>query len=241
MLAGAGPFTVFAPTNAAFALIPEADLTALLADKDALSDVLLYHVISGKLLASDVVAADYLTTENGGIVPVTTAGGAKIGGVAISQTDLVVRNGVIHVIDAVLLPPPTIAEIAGANPAFETLTAAVGAAGLGGALDGEMLFTVFAPDDDAFAKVPSADLEALLADKPALTDVLLYHALDGVVPARVAITLTTAAAKNGKSLALAYDADTKVLTVNGATVKQADVWARNGIIHVIDSVLLPAN
>ncbi|MFO0750081.1 MAG: fasciclin domain-containing protein [Myxococcota bacterium] len=242
VLAGAGPFTVFAPTNAAFAAIPEADLNALLADKTALSDVLLYHVVSGTELAADVVASDYLKTENGGIVPIASgAGGAKIGAATITQTDLRVRNGVIHVIDAVLTPPPTIAEIAATNPDFETLLAAVTAAGLGPALDGAALYTVFAPNDAAFAKIPSADLNALVADVPALTNVLLYHALDGVVPARVARTLTTATAKNGGALAISYDGSSEVLSINASKVIAADVWARNGVIHVIDTVLMPPN
>jgi transforming growth factor-beta-induced protein len=238
-LAGEGPFTVFAPTDAAFALIPAATLQGLLADKEALSDVLLYHVVGDRKLAADVVASTHLVMANGAIAPISTVGGAHIGAAAITMTDIAASNGVIHVIDAVLLPPPTIAEIAAGNPDFETLVAAASAAGLVDDLAGDTLLTVFAPNDDAFAEVPAATLDALLADVPALVDVLLYHAVAGVVPASVATTLTTATMLNGDSVSLSFDAGTETLTVNGATVIGADIWARNGVIHVIDAVLLP--
>ena len=241
-LDGAGPFTVFAPTNAAFAAIPAADLNALLADKEALTDVLLYHVRDGEADATAVTAASHLTMKNGAIVPITVgASGAMIQGAKITSTDVAAANGLIHIIDAVITPPPTLAEIAASNADFETLYAAVGAAGLGGALDSAGPFTVFAPTDAAFAAVPSADLDALLADVPALNNVLLYHVADGIVPSSVAAGLTTAAMKNGQSIALSYDAMDGILTLNGSSeVVGADVWARNGVIHIIDAVLFPA-
>ena len=239
VLDGPGPFTVFAPTDAAFAALPAGALDGLLADETALADVLLYHVVSGTELAADVVAADFLTMENGAIAPITTEGGARIGGVAITTTDIRVKNGVIHVIDAVLLPPPSIAELVVANDDLQTLLAAVQAADLATTLDGEALFTVFAPTDDAFAEIPAATLSALIADVPALTDVLLYHVVDGVVPARVAITLTSATMKNGDSVTIAYDAGMGTLDIGPARVTTTNVWARNGVVHVIDQVLLP--
>jgi len=241
VLDGAGPFTVFAPTDAAFALLPAGAIDGLLADKTALADVLLNHVYSGALLASDVVAKEYLVMENGALTPITTAGGAKIGGVAISTVDIETKNGIIHVIDAVVMPLPTITETVVAGASFSTLETAVVTAGLASALDGDDLFTVFAPTDAAFGEIPAATLSALVADVPALTNVLLYHVVDGVVPASIAVGLTTAAMKNGDSVALSYDAGAMVLSVNGASVTAANVWARNGVIHVIDGVLLPPN
>ena len=239
-LAGDGPLTVFAPTNDAFALIPAADLDALLADVPALTDVLTYHVIGGELMAADVVGADYLTMLNGAIAPIATADGAAISGAAISMTNIRARNGVVHLIDAVMVPPPTIAGIVGTNPDFSTLLAAVDAAGLVETLDGPGPFTVFAPNNAAFDKVDSAALSSLLGDQAALTDVLLYHVADGVVPAAVAITLSSATMKNGEAIALAYEMATQTLSVNASSdVIGANVYARNGVIHVIDTVLFP--
>jgi len=238
-LDGDGPFTVFAPTNAALAAVPEADLNALLADSEALTDVLTYHVFAGTLPASEVVAAEYVTMLNGAIAPVSTASGASIAGATISQTDVRARNGVIHVIDAVMFPPPTIAEIVATNPDFSTLLAAVDAAGLVEALGGDGPFTVFAPNDAAFDKVDDTALANLLADQTALTDVLLYHVVDGVVPASVAITLDSATMKNGDDVAIDFETSTEALTVNESTVISADIYARNGVIHVIESVLFP--
>ncbi|TNF26358.1 MAG: fasciclin domain-containing protein [Deltaproteobacteria bacterium] len=238
-LAGEGPFTLFAPTNAALAAIPEADLNALLGDSEALADLLTYHVHAGALRAADVVAEPYLTMVNGAIAPLATADGVRIAGSGIAQTDIRARNGVIHVIDAVMTPPPTIAEIVATHPDFTTLLAAVDAAGLVETLAGAGPFTVFAPNDDAFAKVDESALAALLDDQTALTDVLLYHVADGVVPAAVAITLDSATMMNGEAVAIDYSAATQSLSVNASTVIGADIYARNGVIHVVDSVLFP--
>jgi transforming growth factor-beta-induced protein len=238
-LNGPGPFTVFAPTNAAFAKIPSADLTALLADKPALTDVLLFHVLDGTNLAAQVTAATHFTMKNGALAPIVVGSSATIAGSTITSTDIKVRNGVIHIIDTVMMPAPTIAEIVTDNADFSTLLAAVGAAELATTLDEDGPFTVFAPNNAAFAKVPSADLTALLANKAGLTDVLLYHVYNGVVPASVAVTLTTATMANGDALPISYNMQTEVLTVGGAKVTGVDIWARNGVIHVIDTVLFP--
>ena len=103
-LKGDGPFTVFAPTDDAFAKLPEGTVEALLDDPEQLSAILTYHVVAGKLMAADVVAADSLQTVQGGELDVDTSDGARIGGAAIVQTDITTSNGVIHVIDTVLLP-----------------------------------------------------------------------------------------------------------------------------------------
>ncbi len=103
-LKGPGPFTVFAPTDAAFAKIPAADLKALLADKDALTKVLTYHVVEGKVLASDVIKLDSAMTVEGSTVSIDTADGVKVNNANVVTTDIVASNGVIHVIDTVLMP-----------------------------------------------------------------------------------------------------------------------------------------
>lgn len=103
-LKGTGPFTVFAPTDAAFEALPEGVLEDLLANTSALTEVLTYHVVAGKLMASDVVALSSVTTLQGGNLAIDTTDGVKIGGATITQTDIECSNGVIHVIDTVLVP-----------------------------------------------------------------------------------------------------------------------------------------
>jgi uncharacterized surface protein with fasciclin (FAS1) repeats len=104
-LKGAGPFTVFAPTDEAFAKVPKATLDALAADKAKLKAVLTYHVVPGKLMAADVLKAKELKTVQGASAKISAAGGAKIDAANIVKTDVMASNGVIHVIDAVILPP----------------------------------------------------------------------------------------------------------------------------------------
>ena len=99
-----GPFTVFAPTDAAFAKLPQGTVEALLKDKEKLSAILTYHVVAGKMMASDVVASKSLKTVQGQLLKISTDGGAKVNGAAIVKTDIDTSNGVIHVIDTVLLP-----------------------------------------------------------------------------------------------------------------------------------------
>lgn len=102
-LKGKGPFTVFAPTDAAFAKVPKADLDALLADKAKLTAVLTYHVVPGKLMAKDVKAGKVKTVQ-GSEITITTAGGVMVDKAHVIATDIVADNGVIHVIDSVLMP-----------------------------------------------------------------------------------------------------------------------------------------
>lgn len=103
-LQGDGPFTVFAPTDAAFAALPEGTLESLLADKAALTDVLTYHVVAGKVSASEVAAMSPLESLQGGTLTVSTDGGVSIEGAGVVQADVMADNGVIHVIDTVLVP-----------------------------------------------------------------------------------------------------------------------------------------
>ena len=133
---------------------------------------------------------------------------------------------------------PNIVQTAVAAKQFTTLVKLVKEAGLVGALSTKTV-TVFAPTDAAFAKVPKATLAKLGKDKALLKKVLLYHVVAGRVPASKAVTLTSAKTLEGSSLTLMVDGST--LKVDGASVVKADVLARNGIIHVIDKVLIPAS
>ncbi len=230
-----GPFTVFAPTDAAFEALPEGTLTALLADPDALAEVLTYHVVSGRVYARDLDGVVSSPTLAGYPVLFDLSDGAKINGVDISSTDILTTNGVIHVIDEVLLPPAgDIVEIAVAG-GFNTLAAALTEANLVEALQAEGPFTVFAPTDDAFAALPEGVLDGLLADTEALTDVLLYHVVSGQIFSGDLSDGTTAETLQGQSITVGLSDG---VMIDDASVTSADIIAKNGVIHVIDEVLL---
>lgn len=134
-------------------------------------------------------------------------------------------------------PTMNIVELAANAGSFNTLLAAVKAAGLVETLSGDGPFTVFAPTDEAFAQIPESDLQALLADKEALTAVLTYHVVPGKVLAEDVVNLSSAETANGQSVEIrTWDGN---VMVGGATVVSADIEATNGVIHVIDKVLLP--
>jgi len=130
----------------------------------------------------------------------------------------------------------TIVEIAASSGSFNTLVAAVKAAGLVDALSAEGPLTVFAPTDEAFAKLPAGTVEALLADKEKLTAILTYHVVAGKVTAKDVMGMTSATTAQGEKLA--FDTSNGVM-VNNAKVVKADIMASNGVIHVIDTVLIP--
>jgi uncharacterized surface protein with fasciclin (FAS1) repeats len=133
--------------------------------------------------------------------------------------------------------PGTIVEVASGSGSFSTLVAAVEAAGLTSTLSAPGPFTVFAPTDDAFAKLPAGTVDALLADPAALSAILTYHVVQGRVPSSNVVNLTTATTVNGQSLSIRVS--NGVVYVNDARVVTTDIQASNGIIHVIDTVLLP--
>jgi transforming growth factor-beta-induced protein len=238
-LSGEGPFTLFAPTDAAFDALPEGTVEALLADIPKLTDVLTYHVVSGDVRASTVVTLKRGTALNGVDFSITVEGAnVRLNStINVTQTDIVTDNGVIHVLDAVMLPPGNIVEIAAADDRFETLVTAVTAAGLDDDLAGAGPFTVFAPTDDAFAALPEGTVEALLADIPALTEVLQYHVYSGKAYSDTVVTLTTVETLLGETVDVTVEGGKVYL--NDSEVIIADIIARNGVIHVIDAVLLP--
>lgn len=240
-LSGDGPFTVFAPTDDAFAKLPEGTVDALLEDPEGdLKDILLYHVVSGNVMAADVTTQSDVMTLLGKKLRIDTSGeGVQIDGATVVTTDIVCSNGVIHVIDAVMLPKKNIVETAVDDGRFVTLLAAVRGAGLDAALADETKdYTVFAPTDDAFAALPEGTVEALLEDpEGGLKDVLLYHVADGMYPAAEVAAMDTIQTLQGSSLTI--DASGDSVEVDGATVIIADVECSNGIIHVIDAVMIP--
>jgi uncharacterized surface protein with fasciclin (FAS1) repeats len=131
---------------------------------------------------------------------------------------------------------PDIVDVAIAAGSFDTLVAAVGTAGLGETLRGEGPYTVFAPTDEAFAKIPKDQLDALLADREKLVAVLTYHVVPGRVTAKDVMGLSSAKTVQGQSVTIATEDGVRI---DGATVIQTDIEARNGVIHVIDTVIFP--
>jgi len=237
-LSNGGPFTVFAPTDAAFAKVPKATLAALAKHPAQLKSVLLYHVVSGSVTAGDVVKLSSAKTLEGSSVLIkVNKGGVFVNQAKVTTPDVMASNGVIHVINKVLIPPKDIVSTAKAAGKFTTLTALLKKSGLAGTLAKKGPFTVFAPTDAAFAKVPKATLAALAKNKAKLRAVLLYHVVKGQVTAAQAAKLRSAKTLEGKSLKIR--ARGAKLIVGGATVTKADVLASNGVIHAINKVLIP--
>lgn len=236
-----GPFTVFAPTDAAFAALPAGTLDALLADPSGqLTDILLYHVVGAVAFSGDLVDGAEIATLLGSTVVVSLDGGVFINGAQVTVADIPAENGVVHVIDAVLLPPPAINSVVDVivnSPDHTILETAVIEAGLVGALSGAGPFTVFAPTDAAFALLPAGTIEALLADPTGLlTDILLYHVVQAYA--------LSSGLSDGMMLTTMLGQDVTVeinggVFINGAQVIVADIETPNGVVHVIDAVLLP--
>ena len=231
-----GPFTVFAPTDAAFDALPAGTVDALLADPAALSEILLYHVADGTLASGDVASTPLVVTLNGQAL--TIGAGPTVDGASITSADIEASNGVIHIVDAVLLPvEETIAAIAAGNADFSTLVGVLDAAGLLPTVSAAGPFTVFAPTNAAFEALPEEDLDYIVNDMDVLVDVLTYHVLAGRVFSTDVVGLTSATALNGDDITITVDGST--VTLNTATVTATDIQGSNGIIHIIDQVLLP--
>ena len=264
-LSGDGPFTVFAPTNAAFDALPAGTLDELLKpeNKDQLTAILTYHVVAGKVMAADLSDGQEVDTVQGGKLTVgiegdkvtlTDENGATVN---VTDTDIDAGNGVIHVIDGVVTPKAdmaegdgeaaagTIVDVASANQDFSTLVTAVKAAGLVETLSGDGPFTVFAPTNAAFAKLPAGTVDTLVKpeSKDQLTGILTYHVVAGKVMAADLTDGQKVTTVNGAVLTVGV-ADGKVTLTDAAgntvNVTMADVAASNGVIHVIDGVLMPS-
>lgn len=252
-LQGAGPFTVFAPTDAAFEkLLKDLNITAdqLLAHPQ-LKDVLLYHVVDGKVMSTALTDGMMAKTLQGENLKVDLKDGVKINDAKVTIADLPATNGVIHVIDTVLVPkafkqvtepvvPATVVDIALSSPDFSTLVAALQKADLVDTLKGAGPFTVFAPTNAAFEKLLK-DLNITAADllsQPDLSKVLLYHVISGEVMSTDLKNGTEAKTLNGESVKIDL---TNGVKINTSMVTTADLKAGNGVVHVIDTVLVPTD
>ncbi|WP_151173608.1 fasciclin domain-containing protein [Pseudoalteromonas ruthenica] len=246
-------FTVFAPTDAAFEQLDQTTVDALFADAEALSDLLLYHVLPDATVQSDAAIAvanseqPMITMANGDTATLSLQNDMLyIDNAQVTTANVAADNGVIHVIDSVLMPPSeqSIVDVAVADGNFTTLVSALQEAGLEQTLaDLEREFTVFAPTDAAFDKLDQATLDALLADPEALTNVLLYHVVaDATVSSDAAIDIANSdnpmvTMANGDMSTLSLQDG--ALYIDESVVSSADVASDNGVIHVIDTVLMP--
>ena len=243
-LQGDGPFTVFAPTDQAFA---DAGINLSTFDTDeeiaVLTDILLYHVYTaGAVYAADVTDGLTVAMANGDDASFTvTDGTVMIGDATVTTADVMASNGVIHVIDKVLMPPADLVDIAAvamSTGMHDSLVAALVKADLVSTVQGDGPFTVFAPTDQAFTNA-GIDLDSFTTDEEiaALTNILLYHVYSGAVNAANVTDGLAVQMVNGDYAQFTVTEGT--VMIEDSTVTAADVMASNGVIHVIDKVLMP--
>ncbi len=241
-LKSSGPFTVFAPTDEAFAALGSAvDDLLLPENQDALTEVLTYHVITADaaIYASDLQDGALVATLAGPAIAVDLSGSAPmINDAEVVTADVEATNGVIHVIDKVLLPPEDIVAIASGNEDFENLVAAVSAAELVETLQGEGPFTVFAPNDAAFDALGDTLTDLLLPEnKETLAGILTYHVVSGLAGPLDLVNGALVETVNGAPISVSLDNGDAM--INGANIIATNVVAKNGVIHVLDAVILP--
>ena len=242
-LANDGPFTVFAPTDDAFSLIPAEVLETLLADpSQGLTDVLLNHVVSGTAMSTDLADGMMITTLQGTEIIISSNDDVvMIGNAMVVTADITADNGVVHVINAILMPDmPTnsIFDIIENSEVHNTLEAAIVAAGLDETLSNDGPFTVFAPTDDVFSVIPAGVLETLLADPTGLlTDILLNHVVSGTAMSTdLADGMMITTLQGSEIIVSSNDG---VVMIGNAMVVIADITADNGVVHVINAILMP--
>ena len=215
-------------------------LDALLGDPEMLADILLYHAFVGAgVMAADVASGKLMMANNEeAVIQKTEAGGVIIQGANVQEADFMASNGIIHVIDTVMLPPSGMEDIVDALTSaggFSTLLQAAIDTGAAATLMGEGPFTLFAPSDEAFAKLPEGTLESLTTEQ--LLNILLYHVVPANVPAS-AVTNSKVTMANGAEAIVQVTPEGGVI-VQGANVTLTDVTATNGVIHFVDNVILP--
>lgn len=270
-----GPFTVFAPTNDAFNKLPAGVLAYLIAHPQELDAVLAYHVVDargdrgrGRLYADEIKNYQQAFTLNGQELIFILAGGKVLvnGNATVVQANVDCSNGVVHVIDTVLIPnkqalearaakwnaknlraqvavaaQPNLLQLAQSVPQLSTLVTAVTVAGLGSVLSGKGPLTVFAPTNDAFARLPADFLAYLLGNKAALTDVLTYHVVAGNVSSSQLFDGENVTTVEGKDIRVFKDQRGAIFLNYDAQVIAPNNEASNGVAHIIDHVLLPEN
>lgn len=248
-LSGPGPFTIFAPTNDAFAKLDPAVLNNIISTPSLLTALLQYHVVSGNVMSSDLTPGPVNTLLSGQSIDVSISGGMVTlnGSSNVIDADLKATNGVVHIIDEVLLPEDfvaqTIVQIAASNPDFSILVSALSkpelADLLAAANDPTSDLTVFAPNNAAF----NATLEALgkesIDDLPVglLREIVMYHIVGGAVMSSELTNGDVPTLLEGESVTVDI---TDGVMIDNSKVIAADIKAINGVIHVVDGVLLPS-
>ncbi|HYX07592.1 MAG TPA: fasciclin domain-containing protein [Bacteroidales bacterium] len=249
-LQGTGPFTVFAPTNDAFNKLDDGVLDILLNNPSLLADVLKYHVVSGKVMSTDLSTSQVQTLLTGKSIDVTLGSSVVLNGNAsVVGADIEASNGVVHLIDEVLLPEgfelpkSSIVSIASEAPSLSILVSALTMfPDLVDALSMEGSYTVFAPTNDAFAALLGVTGQSDLEDIPedVIERLLKYHVISGAA-------LMSSDLTDGQMAATLLGDNDKVMVkiegssvyINDAMVTTANVEASNGIIHIVDAVLVP--
>ncbi|MBL8876553.1 MAG: fasciclin domain-containing protein [Phycisphaerae bacterium] len=241
-LEGKGPFTVFAPTDEAFEKLGSATLEELLKpeNKERLVAILTYHVVPGRVLAENVRTMGVASVNGQRINLVAEHGKVRVDSANVVKADVLASNGVIHVIDTVILPSDqNVVQTAMKAGDFTTLCKLIKAAGLAESLSGPGPYTVFAPTDEAFARIDPARLESLMKPENAakLKQILKYHVVKGRVFSDQAVKAGQAKTAAGQSVEI--EAKGKSILINDARVVSADIDASNGVVHAIDLVLMP--
>jgi uncharacterized surface protein with fasciclin (FAS1) repeats len=274
ILSGKGPFTVFAPTNDAFAALSEETVASLTANTTLLAQVLTYHVMPGKILAADLKENMETKTVEGSTVKVESLDPYMINDATVITADIMATNGVIHVIDTVLIPtidldsddatdpkatmdvpttmdPPvsvepnteaspltgSIVDLAAATEDLSTLAGLLGQAGFLDVLNGPGPFTVFAPTNAAFASLYGPIRNYIVRTPSLLNAVLAYHVINGTAAFSTDMELNMMA-MTLEGCPVTVTSLSPVM-INRAVVTTADIEASNGVIHIIDAIMLP--
>jgi len=251
-LSGPGPFTVFAPNNAAFAATGLTAGTLSSLSPTQLSTILLYHTIPGKIMSSQVPAgpnAKVTTASNDSVFVTNNSNGVFVNGIKVVKADVAASNGVIHVLAKVLIPPVgNLVGTASADTNFSYLVAAVtrasqGTTNVAAVLSSGGIFTVFAPTNAAFRAAGFANTTAInAADPNTLAKILTYHVVAGRAFSSDLSDGIKLITLNGETLAVSLSAGAQVKGMSNATaanIKATNIVATNGVVHVIDQVLLP--
>jgi transforming growth factor-beta-induced protein len=262
-LQGEGPFTLFAPTDEAFENLPTGTLDTLVANQALLERVLLYHIVPERLMAPDVAAVETLETVSGDALTVASQDDQiLVNAGQVVTPNIEATNGVIHAVNTVLMPPgveeivltdaisglisgpdPVVGlegDIAGIvleGDRFTSLALALQTTGLADRLREEGPFTLFAPVEEAFQRLPEGSFENLLANPQMLGDILQYHVVPGRVTSADLAEADSVETLLGQPLVITQEDE--VIMVGQARVLQADIEATNGLVHIIDTVLTP--
>ncbi|MGK0435117.1 MAG: putative surface protein with fasciclin (FAS1) repeats [Planctomycetota bacterium] len=238
------PVTIFAPTNKAFAAIPKETLEQLLRpeSRDTLRQILTFHIVPGLRSSDSVLNARSIQTLAGQPLTVDAMAG-RISGAGLAAVDVAFDGGIVHVINKVMMPEQrSVSQIASADKRLTTLMAAVNSASLAPQLERQNgPWTIFAPIDSAFAKLPEGTVKALLERENirTLTQILGLHVVSGRIAARELLAKKEARTLLGQPIGFALKNGKLTIGANSQII-EGDIQASNGVIHLIDTVLLPA-